>query len=93
MLKHIVIWNLKDPAQAPELKRRLEALVGVVPSIRAFEVGVNIVPGETAGDLVLVSEFDDPAGLKAYAEHPEHLKVVDFVKQVVSHRRAADYLA
>lgn len=93
MLKHIVIWNLKDPAQGPELKRRLEALVGVVPSIRAFEVGMNIVPSETAGDIVLVSTFDDPAGLKAYAEHPEHLKVVDFVKQVVSHRRAADYLA
>lgn len=93
MLKHVVLWKLKDPAQGPELKRRLEALVGQVPSIRSFEVGLNVVAADTASDVVLVSSFDDLAGLQAYVEHPAHQRVVDFVKQVVSERRAVDYQA
>lgn len=99
MLKHVVMWKLKETALGMdkaalglELKKRLEALVGQVPSIRAFEVGLNVVPGDTARDVVLVSAFDDLDGLKAYAEHPAHLAVVEFVKQVVDERRASDYL-
>lgn len=99
MLKHIVMWKLKDQALGmdkaalgAELKRRLEALVGQVPSIRSFEVGLNVVPSDTARDVVLVSAFDDLAGLNAYVEHPAHQDVVAFVKQVVDERRAADYL-
>ena len=100
MLKHIVMWRLKDEALgmgkaalAQELKARLEALVGRVPSIRAFEVGVNVVAADTAADVVLVSAFDDLAGLQAYVEHPVHQEVVAFVKQVAAERRAVDYLA
>lgn len=98
MLKHIVMWQLKDnalgmdkPALVAEMKKRLEALVGQVPSIRGFEVGVNVIPGDTARDLVLVSSFDDGAGLQAYVEHPLHQEVVAFVKQVAQERRAVDY--
>lgn len=100
MLKHVVMWKLKDraaglekPALALEFKRRLEALVGLVPEIRAFEVGLNVVAGETQRDVVLVSAFDDPAGLEAYVKHPAHQAVVAFVKEVTEERRAVDYEA
>ena len=37
MVTHIVLWNLKDKTQKAqqggEMKRRLEALVGVVPGL------------------------------------------------------------
>jgi hypothetical protein len=99
MLKHIVMWKLKDEALgmgkaalAAELKSRLEALNGQVPSLRSLEVGLNVVPADTARDLVLVSTFDDREGLDAYSAHPAHQAVVDFVKQVVDERRACDYL-
>lgn len=98
MLKHIVMWKLKDEALgmdkaalALELKARLESLVGRVPSIRAFEVGLNVVAADTASDVVLVSAFDDLAGLQSYVDHPIHQEVVAFVKQVVAERRAVDY--
>lgn len=98
MLHHIVMWKLKDQALgldkvglAQELKKRLEALVGPVPEIRAFQVGLNVVPGDTARDVVLVSAFDDLAALERYAKHPRHLEVVEFVKQVVEERRAVDF--
>lgn len=100
MLKHVVMWKLKEEALGMDraalgaaMKQRLEALVGQVPSIRSLEVGLNVVPGDTARDVVLVSRFDDLAGLQAYVDHPAHQAVLGFVKQAVEERRAVDYLA
>ena len=100
MIRHIVMWKLKDealglqkPALAVELKKRLEALPSRVPGILALEVGLNVVEGETSRDVVLVSTFDSLATLKAYNEHPAHQEVVAFVKQVVEERRAVDFQA
>ena len=98
MIRHVVMWRLKDealgmakPQLAAELKARLEGLIGKVPNILTFEVGLNEVPADMASDVCLVTTFEDLAGLKAYAEHPEHQKVVAFVKEVVAERRASDY--
>jgi hypothetical protein len=100
MLKHIVMWKLKDealgmkkPALAAEMKKRLEALVGQVPSIRGFEVGLNVLEAETASDITLVSSFDNVAGLEDYIKHPVHQEVVGFVKQVITERRVVDFQA
>ncbi len=100
MLQHIVMWKLKDEAMgkdkkalASELKERLMGLVGKVPEIRHFQVGFNVVSGQTAMDVVLVSAFDDLNALNRYMNHPLHVEVVEFVKQVVSDRRAVDYEA
>jgi hypothetical protein len=98
MIRHVVMWRLKDealgmrrPELAAELKKRLESLIGKVPNILTFEVGLNEVPADTASDVCLVSTFEDLAGLKAYVDHPEHQKVVAFVKEVVAERRANDF--
>ena len=46
-----------------------------------------------AFDAVLVSEFRDQAALEAYKNHPEHLKVADFVASVKLDRAVVDYEA
>ena len=98
MVRHVVMWKLKEEAlglKKSELARsmteRLEALVGKVSEIKFFQVGRNHDSSDTAPDLVLVSDFADFPALKRYAEHPEHLKVVDFVKQVIQERRVVDF--
>ena len=98
MLTHVVMWKLKESALgmdkaalAQELKKRLMGLVGVVPEIRDFSVGLNVLPAETASDVVLVSGFDDLAALERYVKHPQHQEVVSFVKQVITERRAVDF--
>jgi len=94
MIKHIVMWKFRDGVSAEdrlEMKQRLESLMGVVPSLRDIEVGMDVVGGDASKDMVLYSEFDSLEDLKAYAGHPEHLKVVEFVKPLVCERHVVDY--
>ncbi len=94
MIKHIVMWKFKDEAAEAdrlEMKRRLESLLGVVPPLLKIEVGMDIVGSDASKDMVLYSEFHSLDDLKAYAEHPEHLKVVEFVKPLVRERAVVDY--
>jgi hypothetical protein len=100
MIKHIVMWRVKDGAEgasmmenAVEIKTRLEGLLGVVPGVVSLEVGINELAGETASDVVLVSEFASMEDLDSYQTHPLHLEVVDFVKKVATERRSVDYAA
>ncbi|GAI29922.1 unnamed protein product [marine sediment metagenome] len=98
MLKHVVMWKLKDIAarnskaeNAREMKRRLEALTQAIPEIRRLEVGLNVKDSERAADVVLYSEFDSPAGLAAYIQHPAHQEVVTFVREIAAETRVVDY--
>ncbi|MCF7847644.1 MAG: Dabb family protein [Kiritimatiellales bacterium] len=94
MVKHIVMWRFRDgvaEADKLEMKRRLEALKGVVPGLVEIEIGMNVAAGDAAKDMVLCSEFQSLEDLKTYAVHPEHLKVVEFVKPLVCERAVVDY--
>lgn len=98
MLRHIVMWRLKEQAEggtaaqnAGELKNRLLALRKSIPQILEMEVGLEFKPSESAQDAVLVSAFQDARALQIYQEHPEHRKVVEFVKKIISDRRVVDY--
>jgi hypothetical protein len=94
MIKHIVMWKFKDDvadADKLEMKRLLESLKGVVPSLIDIEIGLDIVGKEASKDMVLYTEFASMDDLAAYAGHPEHLKVVEFVKPLVCERAVVDY--
>jgi len=99
MLKHIVLFKLKPSAEgaskeenAKKIKRDLEALKGKIPQIRHLEVGINSILSEAAYDVAIFSEFANEADLAAYARHPEHLKVVEFVGKVRESRAVVDYI-
>jgi hypothetical protein len=94
MIKHIVMWKFKDEAadaDKMEMKRLLESLKGVVPSLLQIEVGMDIVGTAASKDMVLTTLFHSLSDLQAYADHPAHLKVVEFVKPLVCERAVVDY--
>lgn len=94
MIKHIVMWTFKDEvgeADKLEMKRKLEALKGLVPTLMDIEIGMDVAGKEASMDMVLYSEFASMDDLQAYATHPEHLKVVGFVKPLVCERAVVDY--
>ena len=92
------MWKLKEEAEgrpkidnAVELKKRLEALRGSIREIVELEVGLQFEPADIAHDIVLYSVFKDRSGLESYQKHPEHQKVVEFVKKIVMDRKVVDY--
>ncbi len=92
MIKHIVMWKLKDKeSNALALKVMLEGLSGKIPQIKEIEVGINFNPSPAAADVVLYSVFDDTDSLAAYQKHPDHVKVADFLKKIATDRNVVDY--
>jgi len=98
MIKHIVMWKLKEEAEgadrasnAREMKRRLDECAGVVPGIITFEVTLAQADLEATYDVVLYSEFTDRAALAAYIAHPVHQAVVPFIGAIREGRQCMDY--
>jgi len=91
MVKHIVMWKLKDKAEAPALKERLESLDGRIPGLFHLEVGIDFLESEQSADLVLVAELENHKALNAYQQHTEHQAVVPLVKAAAISRTVVDY--
>lgn len=99
MIKHVVMWRLKDEAEnrdkaanAALLKEKLEALrYAGIPGLLSLQVGLDYVGSDTSADVVLISEHVDKAALQAYQEHPEHQAVIPLVRAIACERRAVDF--
>ncbi|MGN1197351.1 MAG: Dabb family protein [Acetatifactor sp.] len=98
MVKHMIIWTLKDTLTAEEkatvkqgIKEGLEGLAGKIPGLLDIRVQTEGLPGSNA-DLLLDSTFADEASLKGYAVHPEHVAVADGrVRPYTAVRSCIDY--
>ena len=95
MVKHIIIWNLKEEYNTPEIKngikQGLEDLLGVVPGLLEIKVETNPLASSNA-DVMLYSVFEDEKALKDYAVHPEHVRVADTcVRPYTKARACFDY--
>ena len=98
MIKHIVMFRLKESAlgrnkneNLQELKILLESLQEKISVVKCLEVGINMGASASASDIALYSEFDNMQALEDYRIHPEHVKVVEFIEKICSERRVADY--
>lgn len=97
MVKHIVLFKLKDSVPASEkleamsqFKKAIESLPAKIPFIRHIEVGLNINPKE-AWNIALYSEFDTLEDVKNYATHPDHVKAGQLLTNVKESRACVDY--
>lgn len=95
MLTHVVTFKLSDtsPEHVAHCRRRIEDLVGVVPTLRSMIVGCNVVASPRAHDLVLIAGFDDLAGLQAYQEHPDHEEVGRYLRSAATAIVSVDFVS
>ena len=100
MIKHVVMWKLKDHAEgadkatnAARMKRLLDDCRDLVPGIVAFEVALAQPGLEATYDVLLYSVFRDKAALDAYQDHPQHVALKPFIGAVRLERQCMDYEA
>lgn len=97
MINHVVLFKLKDyPADEKasviaELKSMLESLQSKIKELKYIEVGVNHEPDAKSFDIALISHFESLKDLETYANHPEHQKVAECIKETTVSRAAVDY--
>ncbi len=95
MVVHIVLFSFKEDNKKKHIqkaKEMLEALPEKVETLKEIEVGVNFSDKDRAMDLSIITTFDNKVGLEVYATHPEHVKVVEYLKGVVAESRVVDYV-
>lgn len=91
MIRHVVMWKFKPDThkEMEEFLTGLQGLYGVIPQIRAQQVGINCVEGNY--DAVLISDFDSLADLETYKKDPRHVAVSALCKAIRTDRVAVDY--
>lgn len=91
MLRHVVMFKLRDRQDAEELARRLRQLEGGIECLKRIEAGVNALDDARAWDVVLLADFDSAEQLERYRVHPLHQKVLAYIKSVVDRVATVDY--
>jgi hypothetical protein len=93
MLTHVVMYKLRerDQASLAAARGQLELLPGSIPSLRAMEIGTDILHSGRSYDLVIIARFDDLAGLEFYQAHPVHLPVLGYLRDACESIIAVDY--
>ena len=91
MIKHIVVYTLKEGVNKPEaieiVRSQLEPLVGVIPGLQAMEIRAAY----DGVDYALYSEFESKEALTNYATHPAHLAAKEHFWNFLNTRVCADY--
>ena len=98
MVKHIILWQLKDELTKEqiikvkaEIKSGLEVLKGEIPGLIDIKVVTEGLASSNA-DVMLDSTFESEEALKGYATHPKHVAVADGkVRPYTESRVCMDY--
>lgn len=99
MVKHIILWKLKDEYTEQEkaeirkgIKAGLESLKGKVPGLLDIKVVADGRLASSNADVMLDSTLESPEALKNYAVHPAHVEVANTkVRPYTAVRSCLDY--
>lgn len=100
MVKHVILWKLKEEITGEtktkvlrEMKENLEALTGKVPGLLRLEVVIHPLASSNA-DVMLDSALENEAALAGYQSHPDHVAVANtYVRPFTEVRLCMDYEA
>jgi len=94
MIKHVVFFKFRP--EVPEgkilqLEKDLAGLPAVIPEIKEFQIGRDVIHSDRSFDLALISAFTDLDALQRYQVHPNHQAVVALVKEIAEKVAAVDF--
>lgn len=98
MVKHIILWQLKDEIKSYEKEKvlndakvQLEGLKGKIDGL--LDIKLNIVPLKSSNaDMMLDCSFASEEALKDYQVHPDHVSVADnFIRPFTKARLCLDF--
>ena len=91
MIRHIVMYWLKDKAQIAHTADVLQSMRGKIPGLLSIEACGDETHSDRSCDLCLHTVFESREALNAYKTHPVHLPVKEHMHSVMEHSASADY--
>lgn len=98
MIRHVVMWKLKDHAEGADraanlvkMQTLLASCVGLVPGMLQFATAVATPGLEATYDIILDSTFASRAALDAYQTHSHHVAMKPFIGAIRAERQCMDY--
>ncbi|GAA0305294.1 hypothetical protein GGQ92_002092 [Gracilibacillus halotolerans] len=85
MIEHIVLIKPSPAAtmeQKQELINRTLALKNVIPGIVDIQQGINFSSRSQGYEIGLTVRFKDRESLESYDSHPEHQKIIAYLKGI-----------
>lgn len=96
MVKHVIIWKLKDGIANKaeimrQIKSRLEGLAGRIDGLEKMCILTEKLPS-SSGDLMMDSLFTNDESLQNYQKNPLHREIADgIVRPNVEIRLSFDF--
>ena len=99
MVKHIILWTLKEGYSQAEketikngIKESLEALMGKIPGLLDITVYTDGLASSKNAEVMLDSSFESEEALNAYAVNPLHVAAADSkVRPFTASRNCFDF--
>lgn len=94
MIRHVVLFSAREPADVPKVYEGLRLLTGIAHA-RVIEVALNAKTDALSKeiDVVVYAEFEDEAELAAFKADPLYQRSIDVVRPLRDRRIAVDFLA
>lgn len=98
MIKHIAMFKFGEFPSIQEKKnyqqRVTDAFAGLenkIPEIKFLQIGFDVLHSDASFDFAVNVDVTNLDDLKIYAGHPDHLKVVEILKEKIIDRKVIDY--
>jgi len=91
MVKHIVLFKLKDQADRPKALEALQFMKDKIEGMLDLEVGEDFLASERSYDIALITTHTDRAALDFYQAHSVHQPVKKVMHAIRESSVAVDY--
>jgi len=91
MVKHIVLFKLKDQGDRERALAAMRGMRGKIDGLLDLEAGADFLSSERSYDIALICTLRDRAALDYYQEHPAHQPVKKLMHEIRVSSVAADY--
>jgi len=91
MIRHVVMWELHDPAHAESFRNALLPCARLVEGQRGYEVALRSSTLPASVHVCLIATFDDAEALRRYQQHPVHQAITERIGPLRKARHLLDY--
>jgi len=91
MVKHIVLFKLKDKNDRQQALDALNGMKGKIEGLLEIEAGADFLDSERSFDIALICTLKDKEALEFYQAHPVHQPVKKIMHAIRESSVAVDY--